>query len=152
MGYAESSGYSDAIGDITLTDDVYSVSTGWFQVRGIWFPHEYGVADYVRHVYPLLNPYYNAYAALVITEGGARLDKWTTYRTGAWEQYDDKDYTLRTGHVRANEWKRGIVRIPERIISEAGLAVGLDAATIQQMITYARTHRSKILSSNVIRP
>lgn len=153
VGFAESEGFIDAVGDITLTDDVYSVSSGWFQNRAEWYPHEWGQIDWGRHVYPMVtSPWYNAQVALVISKGGTDFNPWTTFRTGAWEQFDDKDYTLRTGHVRAAEWRRGIVRSPEQIIAEAGAAIGLSSAQVAQMVLYARTHRSKILASNPLRP
>lgn len=133
-------------------DDVYSVSVGWFQNRALWYPHKWGQLDHVREIYALLNPFYNTIAALRISKGGTDFTPWTVFRSGTWEQFDDKDYTLRSGHVRAGEWRRGILRPAEQIIAEAGQIALLSAGQIATMVNYARTHRSALNIANPIRP
>lgn len=58
----------------------------------------------MRRASELRDPAYNAAAARVISDGGFNWEPWTVYRTGAYELHKGKDFTIRTGHPRADQW------------------------------------------------
>lgn len=109
VSFAESEGYSDAIGDTTLVNDKWGPSIGLFQVRSLKYPHIWGPADSYREVFALRNPYYNAVAAYAISKGGTDWQPWSVYRSEAYLRYVGDDYQILTGHVRADQWRLGIV-------------------------------------------
>jgi soluble lytic murein transglycosylase-like protein len=74
VAMAESGGNPNAIGDVTL-----GRSVGLWQINLAAHP-QYDEAS-------LLDPTTNASAAFEISRGGTNWGPWTTYRTGAYEQY-----------------------------------------------------------------
>ena len=61
-------------------------------------------ADKLRVASLLGDAEYNAHAAFVISEGGKKWDLWSTFRNKTHEQFLDEDYSLKTGHARADDW------------------------------------------------
>lgn len=104
IAQAESSCFSDAVGDLTLIDAKWGPSIGLFQVRSLRHPQSYGGADLWRYAWPLRNPLYNAQAALAITSGGTDWTKWSTFTSGDYKQHLGKTPKVVTGHLRAAEW------------------------------------------------
>ena len=45
---AESSGSSDAVGDVSLVNDKWGPSIGLFQIRSLRHPEDYGAVDRLR--------------------------------------------------------------------------------------------------------
>jgi hypothetical protein len=106
VAQAESQGgYADAVGDITLVDAKWGPSIGLFQIRSLRSPQSFGGADLWRYAFPLRQPFYNAQAALAITNGGD-WSKWATFISGAYKQYLGQSPKIKTGHAQAAEWWR----------------------------------------------
>lgn len=111
VAYAESEGYSDAVGDLKQLEDPavsakWGPSIGLFQIRSLRDPDAWGRDDKVRIAEKLRDPAFNAYAAYVISKQGTDWSKWTTFRTGSYKKFLSKDYEIRTGHPRAGEWSK----------------------------------------------
>lgn len=109
--YAESEGYSDAVGDLAqLADPAVSAkwgpSIGLFQIRSLRHPGDYPVAngDRLRVASALRDATYNAKAAYVISKSGTDFSKWTTYRTGSYKRMYGQDFPIRTGDKNAELW------------------------------------------------
>jgi hypothetical protein len=103
VSWAESEGYSDAVGDyLQLQDPAVSAkwgpSIGLFQIRSLRDPNAWGVLDRWRVRDLLLDPLYNARAAYAISLSGTDWHLWTTYRTGSYLSHAGDDYEIRTGH------------------------------------------------------
>jgi hypothetical protein len=103
VAQAESSTFSDAVGDITLVDAKWGPSIGLFQIRSLRYPLSFAGADMLRIAYALRNPWYNASAALAITNGGD-WSKWSTFTNGDYRQYLGQSPKVRTGHANASQW------------------------------------------------
>lgn len=106
IGYGESSGYTDAVGDLTLVNEKYGPSIGWFQVRSLRDPMAWSVTDRWRIASALRDPLYNAKAAFAISKGGTDWTPWSVYKNSTYVQFLGLDYELRTGHPRAAEWSK----------------------------------------------
>lgn len=105
VSWAESEGYSDAVGDITLISEKWGPSIGLFQIRSLRHPEQFaGIPDELRVAEELRDPHYNAAAALALVTWRS-WDLWTVYRTGAYLPHVGKDYQIRTGHPRADQWE-----------------------------------------------
>lgn len=104
VSYAESEGYQDAVGDVTLVDAKWGPSVGLFQVRALRDPLAFGPADRYRFAWALLDPDFNAHAAWVLSNGGTNWSLWSTYTSGSYLARKGKNYTIKSGHVRANQW------------------------------------------------
>lgn len=52
----------------------------------------------------LRDPLHNAKAAFAISKGGTDFSLWTVYREDIYKQYLDRDYPLKTGYARADDW------------------------------------------------
>jgi len=128
VGYAESAGYIDAVGDINgarlgpyvssaaaqadyaarqqKKQQVPVPSRGWFQVRSLRpdYTGPMNAADKLRVASLLGDAEYNARTAFAISSGGTKWDLWSTFAHGTYEQYLDMDYELKTGHARAADW------------------------------------------------
>jgi hypothetical protein len=120
VSWAESGGYSDAVGDWKIVDPSqpeysetaaakWGPSIGIFQVRSLKHPHIWGAADSHREVFALRNVFYNAVAAYAISKQGTDWTPWTVYRTGSYLPHIGKDYVIQTGHAMAAKWRLGIV-------------------------------------------
>jgi len=105
VAQAESQCFTDAVGDVTLIDAKWGPSIGLFQVRSLRSPQSFGGADGWRYAFPLRQPFYNAQAALAITNGGD-WSKWATFVSGAYKQYLGQSPKLKTGHAQAADWWR----------------------------------------------
>lgn len=103
VAMAESGGYSDAVGDLTLMDAKWGPSVGLFQVRSLRHPPSFGGADLWRWAWPLRNPLYNAQAAWAITNGGD-WSKWSTFTSGAYRAHLGGSPKIQTGHANAAQW------------------------------------------------
>lgn len=101
---AESQCYSDAVGDLTLIGTKYGPSIGLFQVRSLRSPQSFGGVDLWRYAWPLLQPIFNAQAALAITKNGTDFSAWSVYTSGSYKQYLGQDPTIKTGHSQAANW------------------------------------------------
>lgn len=75
-----------------------------FQIRALWHPEQYPFPDTLRVPSKLRDPAFQAYAAYEISEHGTVWDKWSTYRSGRYQQYAGTDFTLREGHPDASKW------------------------------------------------
>lgn len=104
MSFAESGGYSDAVGDVTLVNDKWGPSIGLFQIRSLRNPLAFNAADRYRYAWALRHPDFNAHAAYVISQGGTTWDLWSVYKSGSYQQHVGKDYEIKTGHIRAEQW------------------------------------------------
>lgn len=82
----------------------WGASIGWFQIRSLRDPMSGNAADRLRVAEKLRDQLYNAKAAFAISKGGTDFSPWTVYREDIYKQYLDKDYQLRTGHARADDW------------------------------------------------
>lgn len=109
--FAESEGYTDAVGDLAQLADPkvsekWGPSIGLFQIRSLRHPEQYPVAngDRLRVAENLRDAVYNAKAAYVISKQGTDWSKWTTYRNDTYKEMYGKDFPLRTGHPQANLW------------------------------------------------
>lgn len=88
IAHAESTDYSDNIGDVGLETSTWGPSVGLFQVR------TYQPAYLARHYDQWRdrskldgNPLYQAQAAYAISSGGTNFHPWTTYTDGAYLAY-----------------------------------------------------------------
>lgn len=106
VSYAESEGYSDAVGDLALIDAKWGPSIGLFQVRSLRNPLGFGAADRYRFVWALRDPDFNAVAAFAISKQGTDWSPWSTFRSGAYQARLGVNYTIRTGHERAADWSK----------------------------------------------
>ena len=151
IGYGESGGYTDCVGDIAgarlgpyttkeaaqadyaarqaakkqvpvpfeirqetfkgvagwyVVNTTWGASIGWFQDRSIrpTYTGPMNAADKLRIASLLRDPLYNAKVAFAISKGGTDFSPWTVYREDIYKQYLDRDYPLRTGHARADDW------------------------------------------------
>lgn len=98
------SAYVDAVGDLTLIDDIYGPSIGLCQVRALRDPRAWGTTDRWRVARLLRDPWYNAVAAYWISGRGTNFTPWTLFRNGGYLPHKGLDYEIRTGHPRAGEW------------------------------------------------
>lgn len=106
VSYAECGGYSDAVGDLALIDAKWGPSIGAFQIRALRNPLGFSVADRYRYAWALLDVDFNTRAAYIMSEGGTDWHLWSTFTSGSFEQYRGKNFTFRTGHVRAGDWNK----------------------------------------------
>ena len=106
VSWAESNGYSDAVGDIALVDAKWGPSIGLFQVRSLRNPLAYSEEDRYRYAWALRESDYNIVAAFVLSKGGTDWTKWSTFNSGAYKEFEGNDYTMRTGHPRAGDWNK----------------------------------------------
>jgi hypothetical protein len=104
VSWAESGGYTDAVGDVGLVDDKWGPSVGLFQIRSLRNPLGFSAADRYRYAWALRHFDYNATAAYVISKGGTDWSPWSVFRSGSYEEHVGKDYELRIGHIRADQW------------------------------------------------
>jgi hypothetical protein len=104
VAMAESGGYSDAVGDLTLISAKYGPSIGLFQMRSLRSPQSYGGLDLWRYAWPLLDPMFNAKAALANSNGGTDFSKWSGYTSGNYKQYLGTTHKILTGHSQAANW------------------------------------------------
>jgi hypothetical protein len=105
--YGEPSVFYDAVGDLTKIDAKWGPSVGAPQIRTLRDPLSGNAADRWRVAAKLHDdPVYQADASWVISAGGSRLDLWTSYRSGAYEQHmvPGGDYRLVPGHPDAGKW------------------------------------------------
>lgn len=97
--------YSDAVGDLTLTNQVWGPSIGMFQIRAYRYPMtQYQSYDIWRWAYPLTKPFYNAQAALALSKNGTDFSPWSVFTSGSYQQYLGGDPVIRTGHSAAASW------------------------------------------------
>ncbi|HEY6020685.1 MAG TPA: hypothetical protein VIY48_12565 [Candidatus Paceibacterota bacterium] len=105
VAMAESLGYYDAVGDLTLTNQVWGPSIGLFQIRSYRYPMtQYQSIDLWRWAYPLRRPFYNCEAALVLSKNGTDWSPWSAYNSGSYKQYLGGDPSIRSGHSQAANW------------------------------------------------
>lgn len=104
VSYAESAGYSDAVGDISLVTPIWGPSIGLFQVRSMRDPLSGSVADRYRFAWALRDPDFNARAAFVISKSGTDWSLWSTFTHGTYLARKGVNYTIRTGHENASKW------------------------------------------------
>lgn len=103
VAYAESQGYTDAVGDTTLVNEKWGPSIGLFQIRSLRHPEQYPRPDNMRYADKLRDVTYNASTAYAIfSKYGWK--QWSTYNSGSYKKYAGKDYALKTGHSRAGSW------------------------------------------------
>lgn len=105
MAYAESGGYSDAVGDFVQLQDPtvaakWRVSVGLFQIRALRDPSAWSVLDRWRDAEKLLDPLYNARAAYAISKGATSWTPWSVWNSGAYKQYVGRDFPIRVGHAQ----------------------------------------------------
>lgn len=67
---------------------------------------DFAVNDRYRYAWALRNPCFNAAAAYAISKQGTDWSLWSVYKSGSYLEFVGKDYELRTGHSRAEEWNR----------------------------------------------
>lgn len=103
---AESGGYSDAVGDVSLVNDKWGPSIGLFQIRSLRHPGDYLYPDTLRVASDLRDPVKNAAAAYAISKKGTVWTPWSVFNSGSYQQYASKDYTIKTGHSRAGDWDK----------------------------------------------
>jgi len=89
-----------------VINPTWGTSRGWFQIRSLRpdYTGPMNAADKLRVASLLGDAEYNAHAAFVISEGGKKWDLWSTFRNKTHEQFLDEDYSLKTGHARADDW------------------------------------------------
>ena len=104
IAMAESSGYSDAVGDISLVDAKWGPSIGLFQIRSLRHPGSFGGLDLWRYAWPLRQPFFNAAAALAQSKGGTDFTPWSVWESKSYEQYLGGNPTIKTGHTAAASW------------------------------------------------
>lgn len=104
VGYAESEGFTDAVGDIDLVSDKWGPSIGWFQIRSLRHPLDYPFPDTLRDASALRDAFVNARTAFEIWKKDGNFLKWSAFKSGAYKEHLGADYELRTGHPRAGEW------------------------------------------------
>jgi hypothetical protein len=107
IAMAESQGYADAVGDLTITSAIWGPSIGLFQIRSLKSPPaQNSPTDLWRWAWPLKQPFYNAQAALAISKGGTDWAAWSVWTSKSYEQYLGGDPVIKTGHAQsANWWK-----------------------------------------------
>lgn len=103
---AESSGYSDAVGDVSLVNDKWGPSIGLFQIRSLRHPEGYSAVDRLRVADKLRDPLYNAKAAYAISRQGTTWAPWSVYNSGSYLKYKGRDFTPKTGHPNAAQWSK----------------------------------------------
>lgn len=106
VAQAESQGYVDAVGDITLVSAKYGPSIGLFQVRSLRHPPSYGGLDLWRHAWPLRNAWFNASAALALSKAGTDWSAWSTFTSNAYQAFLGQRPVVKTGHKSAADWWR----------------------------------------------
>lgn len=125
VGYAESGGYLDAVGDWTQLADPtvaakWGPSVGWFQVRTLRNPGGWGAADTVRDIGTLAGrpagteqaPGQAVAEQAALAQGraaatimrGRDWTLWSVFRSGAHRPYVGMDYPLLLGHAEAGRW------------------------------------------------
>lgn len=103
MAYAESAGYTDAVGDATLVSEKWGPSVGLFQIRSLRHPDQYPRPDNMRYADKLRDVTYNASTAYAIFQKYG-WKQWSTYNSGSYKKYAGKDFALKAGHPRAGSW------------------------------------------------
>lgn len=111
IAQAESQGYEDAVGDLSLITAKYGPSIGLFQIRSLRSPPSYGGLDLWRFAWPLRNRFFNAAAALAQSKGGTDWTSWSTFTKPAtgdapYVQYLGQSPQIKTGHSRQADWWR----------------------------------------------
>jgi hypothetical protein len=104
VAFAESGGYTDAVGDLGLISEKWAPSIGLFQIRSLRDPDAWGPLDHVRRASELRDPLYNAQAAWVISQGGTDWTPWSVFKSGTYLPHVGVDFPLLTGHPRADLW------------------------------------------------
>lgn len=105
IAMAESGGFTDAVGDLTLTNQVWGPSIGLFQIRSYRYPMtQYQSNDIWRWAWPLRRAYYNCEAAWVLSKQGTDWTPWSVFSSGSYEQYLGGDPVVKTGHAQAANW------------------------------------------------
>jgi hypothetical protein len=131
VGWAESGGFVDAVGDfMQLVDPAVAAkwgpSVGWFQIRTLVNPLAWGVADRVRDIGTLAGrapgtqqaPDATTVEAAAIAQAKAALTirngrdwtLWSVYNSGAYKAKAGQDYPLTLGHLQAPRWNLGGMR------------------------------------------
>jgi len=102
---AESNGYADAVGDLTLINDKWGPSVGGTQIRTLRDPAGYAPVDAYRDIEKLRDPAYQVEATLAIAQAGG-WGLWSTFKHGTHEQFmaPGFDLPVRTGHGRSGCW------------------------------------------------
>lgn len=103
VAYAESEGFTDAVGDTTLINDKWGPSIGLFQIRSLRHPEQYPPPDNKRYADKLRDAQYNAAVAYAIVKKYG-WKQWSTFNSGSYQKCAGKDFALRTGHPRAGMW------------------------------------------------
>jgi len=101
---AESGGYSDAVGDVALVNEKWGPSIGLFQIRSLRRPGDFPYPDTLRVASDLRDALYNAKAAYAISRNGTDWTPWSVFKSGTYEQHVGKDFEIKTGHPRAEDW------------------------------------------------
>ena len=92
------------------TDGWYAVNPVWgtsnshFQIRVLDDPTSGNAADRWRVAEKLRDPLYASKAAFVISKQGTDFTPWSAYKSGNWEEFAGKDWTLVAGHPNAEKW------------------------------------------------
>jgi len=81
-------------------------SIGWFQVRALDDPTLWPPPDSLRIAERLRDARYAAQVAFEIWKKDGNFLKWSVFKSGAYKEFLDMDYELRTGHPRAGEWSK----------------------------------------------
>jgi hypothetical protein len=102
---AESNGYTDAVGDLTLVNDKWGPSVGGTQIRTLRDPAGYAPVDAHRDIEKLRDPAYQVEATLAIADAGG-WELWSTFKNGTHEQFMAAgfDIPVKTGHERSDCW------------------------------------------------
>jgi hypothetical protein len=104
VAFAESSGFTDAVGDYAIVTAKWGPSVGLFQVRTLKDPLGFSVADRVRDIEKLRDPVFQAYAAWVLSAKGTNWAPWSVFTSGSYLPHKGNDFALRTGHDEADRW------------------------------------------------
>lgn len=108
IGYAESTGNPDAIGDVGIEDKTWGPSVGLMQVRSQWADDHTG---HTRDQYSLKSPLFNMESAWAISGHGKTFTPWSTYTTNDpkrtyknWLGAVDMSKLARGGHMNTAGW------------------------------------------------
>ena len=96
--------YYDAVGDLTKVDAEWGPSISHFQIRSLRDPLSGNAADRWRVAEKLRDPVYATQAAWVISKNGTDFTPWSAFKSGDWEEFAGKDWTLVAGHPDAAKW------------------------------------------------
>ena len=96
IGYAESGGDPDILGDLGIQTDTWGPSVGLTQVRSLKAEDHTGRT---RDRYSLTNPTFNLRSAYSISDHGTKFSPWTMYTNGRYQQYLGQIPALASGGV-----------------------------------------------------